>query len=137
MRKLSLILLAAICFGLFGGGGGCQQNVSRDAEVSEFLSEWETVTREMSAKLETGDVDAAQQVFDAKKAALKKKWEVVKTARGNQVSKELQKKMDEDAKKNITALNGALLSGSQKKPDRPSVEKMQALYKEYQGLFKM
>jgi ribosomal protein S20 len=134
MKKLSLILLALICFGLFGG---CQQNVSRDAEVSEFLSEWETVTREMSAKLETGDVDAAQQVFDAKKAALKKKWEVVKTARGNQVSKEMQKKMDEDARKNITTLNGALLSGSQKKPDRPAVEKMQALYKEYQGLFKM
>lgn len=123
MKILTLFLVTVFCLGL----AGC----SKDAEFNAFTTEFETVTNEMSAKLETGDVDGAQKIFDAKKDSLKTKWAGIKDARGVQVSKETQTKFEESMKKNGATLQSAIMKGSMKNPNPASAQKMQALMKEY------
>jgi hypothetical protein len=127
MKKLSLVLIAIFCLAL----AGC----SKDGEINAFMSEFDAATNEVSAKLEAGDVDGAQKAFDAKKASLKSKWEEVKTARGFQVSKETQTKMEEGTKKNMTTLTNASVKAVQTKPADSG--KVQALVKEFTGIFQM
>lgn len=127
MKKLTLILIAVFCLAL----AGC----SKDAEVSEFMNEFETTTNDVSAKLEAGNVDEAQKAFDAKKASLKTKWDGIKSARGIQVSQETQKKMEEGTKKNMTTLSNASIKAVQAKPSDSA--KVQNLVKEFTGIFQM
>lgn len=129
MKKLSLVLIAAFCLAL----AGC----SKDGEFNAFMTEFESVTNEMSAKLETGNVDEAQKIFDAKKESLKTKWAGIKDARGVQVSKETQTKFEASMKKNGETLSGAIMKGSMKNPNQASIQKMQALMKEYLAIIQV
>ncbi len=130
MKKISILLIAVFALGL----AGC----SKDAEINSFLTEWETVTNDMVAKIEAGDVDGAQAAFDGKKESLKTSWDNVKTARGFQVSEDTKKKMEEGAKKNMSNLMGAVMKGTMKMGgDKPKSDKLQALMKEYGEIFKM
>ena len=130
MKKLSILLIAVFALGL----AGC----SKDAEINSFLTEWETVTNDMVAKIEAGDVDGAKTAFDGKKDSLKTSWDSVKTARGFQVSEDTKKKMEEGAKKNMSNLMGAVMKGTMKMGgDKAKSDKLQALMKEYGEIFKM
>lgn len=130
MKKLTVFLLAIFALSLVG--------CSKDAQINAFLTELETVTNDMSAKIETGDVDGAKAAFDAKKDSLKKNWEEVKTARGFQVSEETTKKMQESMSKNASTLSSATMKGVMKMGgDRAKSEKLQALMKEYGDIFKI
>ena len=130
MKKLTVILLAVFALGL----AGC----SKDAQINAFLTEWETVTNDMVAKIETGDVDGAKTAFDAKKDSLKTSWDGVKTAKGFQVGKETQQKMEESAKKNMSNLMGAVMKGTMKMTgDKSKSDKLQTLMKDYGEIFKM
>lgn len=130
MRKLTIFLAAIFALGLIG--------CSKDAQVNSFLTEWETVTKEISAKIETGDIDGARAAFDAKKDSLKKNWDEIKNARNIQVSEETQKKMEESAKKNTETLLNATTEGAMKMgDDMEKTNKLQALMKEYGEIFQM
>ena len=130
MKKLTVFLLAIFALSLVG--------CSKDAQINSFLTEWETVTNEMSKKIETGDVDGAKAAFDAKKDSLKKSWDDVKTAKGFQVSEETKKKLEESAKNNMSNLLNATMKGSMKMGgDKAKSDKLQALMKEYGEIFKM
>jgi hypothetical protein len=127
MKKLAFILIAMFCLVL----AGC----SKDAEVNAFMTEFDAATNEVSAKLESGNVDEAQKVFDAKKDSLKSKWDSIKSARGMQVSSETQKKMTEGAKKNMETLTKASIKAIQSKPTDSA--KVQNLVREFTGIFQM
>lgn len=130
MKKLTLFLVLAFCLSMVG--------CSKDGEINAFMAELETVTKEMSQKLENGDVDGAQTAFDAKKESLKSKWSSMKDARGFQVSEGTKKKMEEDMKKNMSTLQGAVTKGAMKiATDKAKVDKMQALLKDYATIFTM
>jgi hypothetical protein len=103
-----------------------------------FWTEWETVTNEMVAKINAGDIDGAKTAFDGKKESLKTKWDGIKGARGFQVSAETQKKMQESATKNTTALTSAMITNSMKlAADKAKADKLKALVTEYGEIFKM
>lgn len=130
MKKLTAFLLAIFALSLVG--------CSKDAQVNSFLSEWGTVTKDMSARIETGDVDGAKAAFDAKKDSLKKNWDEIKNARSIQVSQETQKKMEESAKKNTETLLNATMEGTMKMGgDVEKSNRLQALMKEYGEIFQM
>ena len=130
MKKFTLFLLAVFALGLTG--------CSKDAEINSFLTEWEKVTNEMVAKIETGDVAGAKTVFDGKKASLKTSWDNVKTARGFQVGEDTKKKMEESAQKNMSNLMNATMKGTMKMGgDRAKADQLQALMKEYGEIFQM
>lgn len=129
MKKITVLLLAVFCI----AAAGC----SKDEEINAFLTEWETVTNEMSAKMETGDVDAARAAFDAKKDSLKTSWDSVKNARGFQVSDETKKKMESDAKKNMSTLTSAAMKGAYKVGgDKQKSDDMKKLVEDYGAVFK-
>ena len=129
MRKFTLFLVLAFCLSLMG--------CSKDSEVKAFISELDTVTSEMVQKINAGDVDGARTAFDSKKESLKTKWDGIKTARGFQVSKEVQKEAIEKVTKNGTALAGAMTGNMMKfATDKAKLDKLQALVKEYTDIFK-
>ncbi|HQU84999.1 MAG TPA: hypothetical protein PKY59_17800 [Pyrinomonadaceae bacterium] len=131
MKKLSVLFLAAVfCLSLVG--------CSKDAEINTFMAEFENVTNEMSKKIEDGDVDGAQTVFDGKKESLKSKWASLKDARGFQVSEATKKKMEDDFKKHGETLQKAVMKGTMKiATDQAKVTKMQNLMKEFMGILQM
>lgn len=130
MKKLTAFLVAIFALSMVG--------CSKDAQISAFLTEWETVTKDMSAKIETGDIDGAKAAFDARKDSLKKGVEEIKTARGFQVSEETMKKWEEGVRKNTETLTNATLKGAMKMGgDKAKTDKLTALMKEYGEIFKV
>src|ERR1041384_2749070 len=100
MKKITVFLLAVFCLGMIG--------CSKDAEINAFIAENDGVVKDMIAKIEadpTADgVDEAQKAFDAKKAALKTKWDAIKDVVGFQVSADTKKKLEDSVKANMSAL---------------------------------
>lgn len=128
-KKLTVFLLAVFALGLVG--------CSKDAQIKSFLTEWENVTKDMSAKIEAGDIDGAKAAFDAKKDSLKKNLEEIKNSKGR-TSEETKKKMEESAKKNKSNLLSATMKGIMKiSGDKAKSDKLQALMEEYSDIFKM
>ncbi len=110
---------------------------SKDAEINAFLTDWDGLTQEMVKKIETGDIDGAKAAFDAKKVNLKAKWAEIKDARGFQVGKETQDKMQASATKNMSDLQGAMMKNVMAlAADKPKMDKLQALVQEYAEIFK-
>lgn len=130
MKKITLFLVLALSLAMIG--------CSKDGEINAFLNEWDSVTNDMVQKINAGDIDGARTAFDAKKESLKSKWASVKDAKGFQVSEDTRKKMEESATKNMSALTSAMVANSMKLAmDKPKMDKLQALIKEYGEIFKM
>lgn len=130
MKKLSLLFILTLCLAF----AGC----NKDSEINSFVSEFEGVTKEMTAKLNEGDVAGARKAFDGKKESLKKTWDGMKNARDFQVSAEAKTKMEESVKKNVTDLTTAAMSAAGKSAgDTAKAEEIQALLKDYVGIFQM
>ena len=129
MKKITLFLVLAFCLSMVG--------CSKDAEIETFITEWDSVTNDMVQKINVGDIDGAKTAFDAKKETLKSKWAGIKDAKGFQVSDATKKKMTESATKNMSALTTAMTANMAKlMTDKPKMEKLQALVKEYGEIFK-
>ncbi len=134
MRKIALFLLMVFCLGLMG--------CSKDAEVQSFITEFDAATREMADKINaspnSAGIDEAQKAFDAKKPALKAKFDAFKNAREAQVSADVRKKLVDSSMN-----NGKLLSDTVQKnaiklaQDKAAMAKLQKLMQDYQDTFKM
>ena len=103
MKKITLLLIvAAFALGLTA--------CSKDAEVTAFLTELDSVTQDIASKINASpDADgiaAAQKAFDAKKASLKGKWDAIKDAVGFQVSADTKKKLEDTVKKDMEIIVG-------------------------------
>lgn len=106
MKKIFLLgILSLFCLALAGCG-------NKDAEFKAFTGEFEKVTSDMVAKVEAdpseAGVDAAQAIFDGKKADLKTKWAAIKDARGVQVSQDVAKGFEEGLKRSSDKVMGAM-----------------------------
>jgi hypothetical protein len=134
MKKISILLIVAFCFGL----SAC----SKDADVNAFISEFDATTKEITSKIdadpsETG-VDAAQKAFDARKANLKTKWDSIKDAVGIQVSADTKKKLEDSVTANMKTLTDvATKHAMELAQDGNASNKFQKLVTEFTGMFTM
>ena len=127
MKKSTILLLFILCLGFAGCG--------RDADVNSFMSEWNSVTNEISKSVENGNVDQAQKTLDAKKDSLRAKWVSLKNIKDSQVSEDSKKKLEEVMKKSKETLLTAVMKGTMKiADDKSAVDKMQNLMKEYTSI---
>lgn len=97
-----LVCLLAVSLAFLAG---CK----KDAEVNSVLKELDSFTAELVQRIDAAQgsiegLDAAQQFLDSKKDDLKKKLDVVRGARGFQVSEETKKTLTESFTKNITSV---------------------------------
>ena len=130
MKKISLLALL-VCSLAFAG-------CNKDAEINAFVTEFEAVTKEMTQKLNDGDVDGARKAFDDKKASLQTSWNSMKDAREIQVSTEAKQKMEESVQKNVSELTAAAMSAAGKAAgDMDKAQAIQTLLKDYVGIFQM
>lgn len=129
MRKLILFTVLICCV----AAAGC----SKDSEVKSFLSEFESVTKSMTAKLESGDIEGAKQIFGVEKANLKEGFDSFKNAREMQVSAETKKELEETVTANIKSLSSAARTAAIKTGDKAKAEELQTLLREYVGIFQM
>ena len=100
MKIVTLILMAVFCLSFTG--------CSKDGEINAFITEFDSATKEMIAKIDSdpssAGIDAAQKAFDGKKASLKTKWDGIKGAMGFQVSADTKKKLEDSVSNNMKAL---------------------------------
>lgn len=106
MRKTIVFgMMILLCLALAGCG-------NKDAEFKAFTADFEKVTNDMVAKIEAdpteAGVDAAQAIFDGKKADLKTKWDAVKDARGMQVSEDVVKGFEDGLKRSSEKVMGVM-----------------------------
>lgn len=132
--KFALGLVVLFCLTFVG--------CSKDAEINSFLTEWEAVTNEIVQKIDanpsSAGVDDAQKTWNEKKVGLKAKWDSLKDARGFQVSKDTQKKMEESAQKNVTALTAVMSKNVMKlATDKGAADKFKKLMEDYGSTFNM
>jgi hypothetical protein len=134
VKTFALGVIALFCIASIG--------CSKDAEINSFLTEWDAVTNEIVQKIDTNPsaagVDEAQKTWDAKKSDLKARWDKVKDARGYQVSKDTQKKLEESANKNVSALTGVMSKNAVKlATDKSAADKFKKLMEDYGNTFRM
>lgn len=89
----------------------------KDAQINDFMKEYASVITAVSEKLEEGDADAAQKVFDDRKDNLRWKWEKIKYAKSWQVSKDTLGKMNSYPQEHIDALVKTANEAIKKKPE--------------------
>lgn len=124
-------MLFVFCLGLTG--------CSKDAEVNAFVSENRAVIDDMVKKIDADPsekgVDEAQKAFDAKKAGLKEKWDAIKTARGAQVSADVQKKLNEEVPADMKKLTDVQQKHMMKlSTSGDAMNKFLKLIKDYQSI---
>ena len=130
MKKLIIFMILLSCAAL----AGC----SKDAEINSFITEFETITKEITTDLESGDVTAARKTFDDKKENLKTSWDSIKGARGFQVSEETKTNLTESVTKNVTALGFAAGKAKIKAiSDKDKSAEIDKLLNEYKDIFQM
>lgn len=134
VKTFALGLVALFCLSLVG--------CSKDAEINSFLTEWDAVTNEIVQKIDadpsSAGVEDAQKIWNEKKADLKAKWDKIKDARGFQVSKDMQKKMEESAQKNVSVLTAVMSKNMVKLArDKDAADKFKNLMEDYGTTFKL
>lgn len=108
MKKLTLILILTCSLILTG--------CNKDAQVSAFMKEYDSVIDEVSEKLTENGFEEARKVFDDRKVVLRDKWQAISTARSFQVSEQSQKKMNVEPEKHIEKLVEAANKAIKKNP---------------------
>lgn len=129
MRKLFLFIVLVSSMSVIG--------CNKDSEVKTFLTEFENVTKEMTARLNEGDITGAQKVFADKKEGLKAGFDSFKNAREMQVSDETKKEMETTVMENVKALSEAATKAAFSSGDKAKAEEIQALLKDYVSIFQM
>ena len=131
MKKIALFLLVVFCLGLTA--------CSKDAEVNAFVAENRAVIDDIVKKIDADPsekgVDEAQKSFDSKKDSLKAKWDAIKTARGAQVSADVQKKLNEEVPADMKKLTDVQMKHSMKlATSGDAMNKFVKLVKDYQSI---
>jgi hypothetical protein len=133
-RKSISLLLILVVMAL----SGCK----KDAEINAVLADFDSFTKELVGKVDANPtaagVDDAQKYLDSRRAEMKDKWDSIKGARGFQVSKETQEKMEESLKNNfmsVMGLQSKYIAKSMSDPDFKS--KLEKLTKDYQALYEV
>jgi outer membrane murein-binding lipoprotein Lpp len=135
MRLISCLLLALACSALLVG---CK----KDAQVDSVLTELDTFTKELVAKIDTAPnpsagVDAAQKFFDSRKADLQAKLGTLKGLRGFQVSDETKKKMMASMTENVMSVGKLKIKYMSSAMRDPALNaKLDKLNADYQSLLK-
>lgn len=134
MKRIAILLMFALCIGLTG--------CSKDAEVQAFITEFDGATKDIVAKIDANPtaagIDEAQHAFDARKPALKAKWDGIKNAAGFQVSKDTTQKLQDSVKGNLKSLMDVSARNAIKlSSDRTAPDKLKKLMEDYQGTFTM
>jgi len=132
MKRIALFFAMLMVVSL----SGC----SKDAQVEAFLTEFDTVTKDVVAKIDanpsSAGVDEAQKALDARKTALQTKWDAIKDAVGLQVSKDTKRKLESSVQNNVKALvevgnrNAVKLAA-----DKDAVTKFQHLIQDFSSTF--
>ena len=129
MKKL-LVISVLLCCAI---AAGC----SKDAEVASFLTEFESVTKQMTEKLNSGDIEGAQKVFDDNKSSLQSSFDSFKNAREMQISDDTKSKLESSVKENIKSLSSAATKAAISAGDQAKAKAIQSLLKDYVGIFQM
>jgi len=117
---------------------GCK----KDAQVDSVLTELDTFTKEMVAKIDSAPnpsagVDAAQKFLDSRKADLQAKLGTLKGLRGYQVSDETKKKMMESMTQNVMSVGKLKIKYMTNAMRDPALNaKLDKLNTDYQALLK-
>ena len=132
MKKITLFLVLLFCLGMTG--------CNKDADINVFVTEFESVTKEIVAKIDADPsekgIDAAQKAFDARKASLTAKWVAIKDVMGFQVSADVKKKLDASVKKSTDDLMAVTAKHAMElATEDGAMKKFEALLKDYQSLF--
>ncbi|MCA1636323.1 MAG: hypothetical protein LC802_22190 [Acidobacteria bacterium] len=128
-------MLALACAALLAG---CK----KDAQVDSVLTEFDTFTKEMVAKIDSAPnpsagVDAAQQFLDSRKADLQAKLGTLKGLRGYEVSDETKKKMMESMTQNVMSVGKLKIKYMGMAMRDPALNaKLDKLNTDYQSLLK-
>ena len=129
MRKLILFTVLTCC----GIAAGC----SKDAAVKSFLGDLESVTKEITQKLDAGDIAGAKKVFADKKGGLKEGFDAFKNAREVQVSAETKKELEKSVTENVKALSTSATKAARGSGNQEKAKEIQALLKDFVGIFQM
>jgi hypothetical protein len=132
-KSISLLLILSVL-----ALAGCK----KDAEINSVLADFDSFTKELVKKVSdnpsAAGVDDAQKFLDSKKDELKGKWDSIKGARGFQVSKETQQKMEESLKNNFMSVVGLQSKYIGKSMSDPAFKsKLDKLVKDYQALYQV
>lgn len=132
-KKIAIAVLAFVCLSM----AGC----SKDADVTAFITEFDTVTNEIVKKVDasptSAGVDDAQKYFDSKKGDLQVKWDAIKTAAQARVSKEVMENLNKSVTKNTSAIGGlATKHMSSMTKDPQMATKLSKLAQDYASVFK-
>ena len=134
-KLVSRMLLALACMALLAG---CK----KDAQVDSVLTELDTFTKELVAKIDSAPnpsagVDAAQSFLDSRKADLQAKLGTLKGLRGYQVSDETKKKMMESMTQNVMSVGKLKIKYMSSAMRDPALNaKLDKLNTDYQSLLK-
>lgn len=112
--------------------------VNKDAEVTAFVSDIDSVTNELTSKFNSSNsgVDEAQKILDAKKADLKARYDKLKELRGYEISEAAMKKFTDSISKNMEAVAGLQIQNAEKiASDEAFGKKMNKLYSDYNSIF--
>lgn len=134
MNKLNLLIVLACLVVVMG--------CSKDAEIDAFVTEFDAATQEIVTKIDANPSAAgvadAQKAFDARKPALKAKWDGIKDAVGAQVSADSKKKLEESLARNMKSLMDVSMKNAMKLAmDKDASAKFKALLSDYQSTFSM
>ena len=133
-KSVSLLLILSAVALL----AGCK----KDAEITAVLADFDSFTKELVKKVDANPtaagVDDAQKYLDSKKEELRGKWDSIKGARGFQVSKETQQKMEQSLKNNFMSVVGLQSKYIGKSMSDPAFKsKLDKLVKDYQALYQV
>ena len=129
MRQLILFTVLACC----AFAAGC----SKDAAVKSFLGDLESVTKEITQKLDAGDIGGAKKVFADKKGELEEGFDAFKNAREIQVSAETKKELESSVTKSVKALSTSATKAAIGSGDKEKAKEIQDLLKEFVSIFQM
>jgi hypothetical protein len=133
-RKSVSLLLILVVMAL----SGC----NKDNEINAVLADFDSFTKELVSKVDANPtaagVDEAQKYLESRRDEMKGKWDSIKGARGFQVSKETQQKMEESLKNNFMSVMGLQAKyASQTMSDPAFKSKLDKLSKDYQALYEV
>lgn len=135
-RYVCCLALVAACSILLAG---CK----KDSEIESVLTDIDTFTKELVAKVESAPnpsagVDDAQKFMDSKKAEIREKLNSIKSVRGFQVSEPTKKKMMDTITSDAMKVGGLQAKYIRNSMSDPSFKrKLDKLVSDYQELFRM
>jgi hypothetical protein len=131
-KKLIAIFVLLACIAMTGCG-------KRDDEVNAVMKDLDTFTTEVVGKISSAKDPAsglieAQKYFDARKADIKKKFDI----RGFQISEETKKKMEDGITKNVTSIASLQITYMNRTVEDKKFETgLEKLISDYQDLLKV